>query len=87
MGDKSRGLYNKFTVTRTDGTSRPGRKHDGCEYFVLDLTHDKHAKAALLAYAKSCRLEYPLLSEDLRIKAILDSETAGYQADGGGQHE
>lgn len=81
MGDPTRGLYNKFNVTRIDGSSDPGGKHDGCEYFVLDLTHDKHAKAALLAYAKSCRLEYPLLSEDLRIKAILDPETAGYQAD------
>lgn len=83
MGDKSRGLYNKFNVTRTDGSSEPGGKHDGCEFFVLDLTHDKHAKAALLAYAKSCCLEYPLLSEDLRIKAILDPETADYQSSGG----
>lgn len=60
-----RGLYNKFRVERMDGSSNPGGKHDGCEYFVLDLTHDKHAKAALLAYADSCNTEYPLLAQDL----------------------
>jgi hypothetical protein len=52
--DKERGLYEKFTVSRTDGQSAPGQKHDGCEYFVLDLSHDPHAIPALLAYAKSC---------------------------------
>lgn len=68
MSDKKRGLYLKFEVTRTDGSSEPGGKHHGCEYFVLDLTHDKHAKAALLAYAESCELEYPLLAADLRAR-------------------
>lgn len=68
MGDKNRGLYEKFTVTRNDGSSEPGGKHHGCEYFVLDLTHDKHAAAALLAYANSCASEYPLLAADLRQK-------------------
>jgi hypothetical protein len=65
MGDNSRGLYQKFHVVRTDGSSEPGGKHHECEYFVLDLTHDKHAEAALRAYAKSCSAEYPLLSADL----------------------
>lgn len=65
MGDKTRGLYEKFTVTRNDGTSEPGGKHEGCEYFVLDLTHDKHARAALMKYAESCHGEYPLLANDL----------------------
>jgi len=65
MGDKTRGLYEKFTVIRNDGSSEPGGKHHGCEYFVLDLTHDKHAGAALLAYAHSCAAEYPLLASDL----------------------
>ena len=59
MGDKARGLYNKFVVQRTDGKSEPGQKHDECEYFVLDVTHDPHAKAALLAYAESCKAEKP----------------------------
>ena len=68
MSDKTRGLYDKFTVFRNDGTSEPGGKHCGCEYFVLDLTHDKHAKAALKAYAKSCAEELPLLAQDLQRK-------------------
>jgi hypothetical protein len=63
---KNKGLYNKFTVTRTDGRSEPGEKHDGCDYFVLDLTHDKFAIPALKAYAKACNSEYPLLADDLR---------------------
>ena len=40
MGDTARGLYDKFIVTRTDGTSEPGKKHDGCRYFVY--THYRH---------------------------------------------
>jgi hypothetical protein len=66
MGDPTRGLYCKFTVERRDGQSAPDRKHDGCVYFVLDLTHDKYAGAALRAYADACEAEYPLLAEDLR---------------------
>lgn len=67
--DKTKiGLYNKFTVTRTDGASEPGGKHDGCDYFVLDLTHDPHAIPALKAYADSCRAIYPLLAADLDAK-------------------
>lgn len=69
MGDTTKGLYGKFIVRRTDGRDQPGEKHDGCEYFVLDLTHDKHAYLALLAYATSSSEEYPLLAEDLRTKA------------------
>ncbi|MES2341661.1 MAG: hypothetical protein V4597_08285 [Pseudomonadota bacterium] len=53
-------------ITRTDGSSDHGGKHDGCNYFVLDVTHDKHADAALRAYADSCESEYPLLAADLR---------------------
>ena len=68
MGDKTRGLYEKFTVIRNDGSSDLGGKHHGCEYFVLDLTHDPHAAAALMAYAESCAADYPLLAADLRSK-------------------
>lgn len=64
--DRKTGLYPKFIVTRRDGGSVPSGKHDGCNYFVLDVTHDKHADAALLAYAASCEAEYPLLAADLR---------------------
>ena len=73
MGDRTRGLYGKFIIHRTDGESRPGHKHDGCDYFVLDLTHDPFAIPALRAYAKACRAEYPLLAADLDTK-LIDSE-------------
>ncbi len=63
--DRVRGLYGKFLVERIDGRSAPGKKHHGCDYFVLDLTHDEFAKAALVAYAFACRKKYPKLSEDL----------------------
>lgn len=70
MSDHSKGLYCKFDVSRMDNRDRPGHKHHGCEYFVLDLTHDKHAAPALLAYATSCQEEYPALAADLFAKAL-----------------
>lgn len=65
LPDRQRGLYGKFTVARTDGSSEPGGKHENCEYFVLDLTHDKHASVALQAYASSCAAEFPVLAANL----------------------
>ncbi len=65
MSDTERGLYNKFIVTRTDGNSEPGKKHDNCRYFVLDIEHDPHAIIALKAYAISCSETHPQLSQDL----------------------
>ena len=67
--DRSLGLYNKFHVQRIDGRDDIGEKHYGCDYFVLDITHDRHAIAALFAYADSCETEYPLLAKDVRAKA------------------
>lgn len=66
--DKTRGIYDKYIVNRTDGRDGIGDKHDCCDYFVLDLTHDKHAIPALKAYAESCEEEYPNLHNDLVIK-------------------
>ncbi len=66
MGDKKRGLYGKYAVQRTDGSSARGRKHAACHYFVLDLTHDPHALPALQAYIDSCESDYPRLAKDLR---------------------
>lgn len=63
------GLIDKFIVRRSDGTDGPGLKHDGCRYFVLDLIHDRHAAAALSAYADSCESDYPALAIDLRNEA------------------
>lgn len=77
MGDKTRGLWpeGKFIVRRRDSTDAPGGKHDGCDYFVLDLTHDPHAIPAILAYADSCEADgYGLLADDLREKAREASE-------------
>lgn len=66
MGDKTRGLYGKFLVERTDGTSALGQKHEGCRYFVLDIDHDPHSGPALLAYAESARKDgYELLADDI----------------------
>ena len=77
MGDKTRGLIpDKFYVERSDGQSEQGEKHDGCEYFVLDLDHDPYAIPALKAYAEACRDEYPHLARDLDIQlAGLSRET------------
>lgn len=63
---KATGLYDKYRVERTDGSSAPGGKHCNCQYFVLDLDHDPHAIAAIRAYADSCEADYPLLAADLR---------------------
>ena len=60
------GLYRKYQVERLDGSSEPGGKHAQCEYFVLDLEHDPHARAALDAYADSCARTHPRLADDLR---------------------
>lgn len=63
--DEDRGLYEKFTVARTDGSSDVGGKHEGCRYFVLDLTHDPFALSAALTYAVKCARAYPALATDL----------------------
>lgn len=65
MGDPTRGLYGKFYVNRVDKRDEAGQKHEHCSLFVLDLTHDLHARRAALEYASSCRAEYPLLADDL----------------------
>ena len=70
MPDKNRGLHERFRVERTDGSSEPGGKHDGCEYFVLDLDHDRFAIDALIAYEAACADEYPALARDLRDRVI-----------------
>lgn len=59
------GLFRKFVVERVDGSDRPGGKHHGCRYFVIDMDHDAHAPAALRAYAIDCKDSHPQLSADL----------------------
>lgn len=63
--EDERGLFQKFVVLRKDGSSAPGAKHGDCQYFVLDLNHDKHARAAIAAYVEDCRDEHPQLAADL----------------------
>lgn len=63
-----KGLYHKFDVRRTDATDGPGGKHEGCDYFVLDLTCDRFALGALWHYAQECRAQYPELARDLEAK-------------------
>jgi len=59
-------IFEKFKVERTDGGHLPGRKHHGCFYWVLDVTHDPHARAALVTYEMACRLTHPQLADELR---------------------
>jgi hypothetical protein len=68
MDDSKMGLYHKFNVARADGSSAAGGRHADCDYFVLDLTHDQHAKSALAAYVAVCAQDYPQLATDLRDK-------------------
>lgn len=70
------GLFRKFDVRRTDGSDTPGGKHDGCEYFVLDVTHDAHAKAALAAYASAVEATHPALASDMRDRYALSALAA-----------
>lgn len=89
--DQKRGLYGKYFVQRLrpEDQGEPlvlcrGHsldpvlsipKHGACPLFVLDLVHDVHARAALAAYADSCRAEYPLLAADLW-KQLLETSDA-----------
>ena len=66
MGQEDVGLYKKFNVSRTDGKSDPGQKHESCQYFVIDMDHDPFAVSALLAYAYVCAEKYPKLAADLK---------------------
>lgn len=65
--DQEAGLYSKYRVERTDGSSAPGGKHQDCSYFVLDWEHDPFAVPAMKAYADACEKTYPWLARDLRV--------------------
>lgn len=64
--DGVRGLYRKYDVRRLDDHTG---KHAACEYYVLDLMHDKFAADALEAYCRACTQEFPSLAVDLYGKA------------------
>lgn len=61
-----RGLLHKYNVFRVDGSDEEGGKHCGCDYFVLDLTHDPDAALAAAYYAGLCSESRPNLSADLQ---------------------
>ena len=63
------GLYKKFEVYRTDGRDQPGGDRAGARYIVLDLTYDKHSRAALLAYADAVAVDYPTLAVEMKALA------------------
>jgi hypothetical protein len=63
VSDIERGIYRKYEVRRV---SDPTGKHDDCDYYVLDPTHDPFAIPAMRAYASACEAEYPQLAADLR---------------------
>lgn len=76
--NNEQGLYRKFEVYRTDRSDAgPGCKHWGCDYFVIDVTHDQHAKAALAAYADACEATHPQLAADMRTRYSLSTPGVG----------
>lgn len=68
--DKDKGLYNKYIITRRDGTPIDR----GNEYFVLKLdgygnfNHIDACRAALMTYADEIESHNPKLAKDLRRK-------------------
>ena len=69
MPETAEGLNRKYDVARLND---PEGKHDECPYFVLDIRHDRHARVALRAYAKSCQQEFPTLAHDLGLLAYVE---------------
>lgn len=66
MGDRSKGLFGKYNIERTDGEDYgEGAKHPNCDLFVLDVTHDPAARVALETYIEEIKDEYPVLAVDL----------------------
>ena len=63
---EQQGMFEKFSVVRSDGSSAPGGKHQDFKYFVLDLDHDPYAGAAMMAYVAACRATHPLLEHDIK---------------------
>lgn len=79
----SEGLINKYCVTREDGRDVEGEKHDECQYFVLDLTHDPVARDCAVRYSRHIRRDDPELAQELYdlvlgiIKEIAADEAPG----------
>jgi hypothetical protein len=63
MDEEKRGLYNKYKVTKVDGSPVDPR----ATYFVLRVDTDPHAIPAIAAYSVACAEENPDLAHDLSI--------------------
>jgi Ni,Fe-hydrogenase III component G len=63
--EKNKGLYQKYLVSRADGTQR-----DDAKYFVLRYDECPKARMALRLYATLQEKDYPQLAVD--VKAELD---------------
>lgn len=75
------GLEERYEVTRLTPSSR-GIVHEGCEYFVLDLTHDPIARMAARVYAvRAGAMGYTKLSLELRAKVRDLTERAIHRND------
>ena len=72
--EKRSGILPKYIVWRVDGGNKKGRKHDGCDYYVLDWKHDPFTIPAMKAYAKACRRKYPELAKDILRKIEVNHE-------------
>ena len=79
---KKKGLYNKYVVTKADGSESDPR----AEYFVLrldqhqsDPKHREACRKAVVTYAKAIKDHLPQLSQDLI--ALYDPK--GYKPDSG----
>lgn len=59
---KLRGIYGKYVIAKTDGSSVDSNAH----YFVLRLDTDPAARTAALAYADACERSNPELAAGLR---------------------
>jgi len=67
LGDRDRGLYAKYRVTKTDFTS----VDPNADYVVLRVDNDIHAQEAVEAYAQSVKESNPALAEDMLAKVAL----------------
>jgi hypothetical protein len=66
-------------------TIRPGQAASGLRRITLDLEKDRHARAAIEAYADSCADELPWLADILRKRLVAlnrSVERSGDQFDG-----
>lgn len=66
----SKGLYNKYTVIKNDGTYKEAEG----DFFVLRLDSDPHARKAAIAYAESVKESNPHLSFDLYQRVLEHNE-------------